>query len=214
MGGSATGVWLSREFRGRQFSVRLYETDRARAEELADKLDHVTVVQADPTNPLTFFEEHIRRCDVFIALSNNDEHNILGGVQAQSMGVQRCIVVIQQPTYLNVLERVGIDRAFSPRVIASREIQRVANKSPLQLMATLAEGVADIYQVQARENSLAVGQSLSNLELPAGCRVAAIQRGDQVHVPAAADRIEPGDGVVVIAKRGSQKQLRRFFLGG
>ena len=107
MGGSATGVWLSRQFRGQPFSIRLFVRRRARAEELSNKLDHVTVMEGDPTSQATFIEERIEEADVFIALSDDDEHNILAAVQAKSMGVERSIVVIQRPTYLNLLEQIG-----------------------------------------------------------------------------------------------------------
>ncbi|MBN1342183.1 MAG: Trk system potassium transporter TrkA [Phycisphaerae bacterium] len=213
MGGSAMGVWLAREFRGRNFSIRLFETNRARAEELSNKLEHVTVMQGDPTDAMTFNEERIKDADVFVAVSDSDEHNILGALQAKSMGVRRSIVVIQQPTYLNLLEQIGLDRAFSPRITASREILRIADESPLQLMATLAEGVADVYQITPDRDSAAVGQPLRSVPFPAGLMVAALQRGSSVHVPTATDRIDPGDSVVVIAKHGMEKELRRFFLG-
>ncbi len=213
MGGSAIAVWLARQFRGHNFSVRLFERSRLRAEELSDKLEHVTVIQADPTDVATFNEERIQDADIFVALSNHDEHNILAAVQAKSMGVEQTLVVLQQPTYLNLLEQVGIDRAFSPRIIAAREILRIANESPLQLMATLAEGVADVYQIVPNTNSAAVGPPLTEIQFPKGLMVAALQRGDSVRVPTADDRIEPGDAVVVIAKHGIGKELRRFFLG-
>lgn len=213
MGGSAMGVWLCRQFRGRAFSIRLFETDRARAEELSNKLEHVTVIHADSMDPSTFSEERIQDADVFVAVSSDDEQNILAAMQAKSMGVERTIVVVQRPTYLNLLERLGIDHAFSPRVTAAREIQRIADDSPVQLMATLAEGVADIYQIVPSRDSAAVGQPLANLEFPEGVMVAALQRGESVRVPTATDRIDPGDAVVVIAKHGIDKELRKFFLG-
>ncbi len=213
MGGSAMGVWLCREFRGHQFSIRLFEQSLTRAEELSAKLEHVTVLQADPTDLVTFREERIEDADIFIALSNQDEHNILAAVQAKSMGAGRSFVVIQQPRYLNLLEQIGLERAFSPRMIAAREIYRMADESPVQRMATLAEGVADVYQIRPTAGSSAVGQPLSEVQFPSGLMVAALQRGSDVHVPTATDRLEPGDEVVVIAKSGIQQELRRFFVG-
>jgi len=213
MGGSATGVWLSRQFRGQPFSIRLFVRRRARAEELSNKLDHVTVMEGDPTSLATFSEERIEDADVFIALSDDDEHNILAAVQAKSMGVERSIVVIQRSTYLNLLEQIGLDRAFSPRIIAAREILRIADESPVQLMATLAEDVADVYQVLPHKDSAAVGRPLISVQFPPGMMVAAVQRGDSVRVFTAEDHIEPGDAIVVIARHGMERELRRFFLG-
>ncbi len=213
MGGTPMSVWLARQLRGKHFSVRIFLTDRARAEEMADKLSHVTVVQADPSDPVTFAEEHIGDADAFVALSENDEHNILTAVQAKSAGVKQTVVVIQQPTYLHLLESIGIDHAYSPRVIASREILRIADESPLQKQATLAKDVADIYQIQPTEGSPAVGTQLAKLKFPEGCFVAAIQKNGKVNVPGAKHVIHEGDSVVVIAKHGLERELRKFFLG-
>lgn len=213
MGGSAMAVWLCRQFRGRNFSIRLFETDLARAEELSDKLEHVTVVRADPTNELTFAEERINEADIFVALSDHDEHNILAAVQAKSMGVELTIVVAHQSTYLDLLKQIGVDHAYSPRITAAREIQRIADVSPLQRVATLSEGVADVYQIVPHRDSAAVGQPLTNVEFPEGLMIAALQRGEKVWVPRATDRIEPGDAIVIIARHGIDKQLRKFFLG-
>jgi trk system potassium uptake protein TrkA len=213
MGGTAMTVWLARQLRGRHFSVRVFVTDRARAEELAEKLSHVTVVHADPSDPVTFAEEHVEEADAFVALSENDEHNILTAVQAKSAGVKQTVVVIQQPTYLHLLESIGIDHAYSPRVIASREILRMADESPLQKLATLAQDVADIYQIQPTRGSRAVDTQLVNLRFPKGCFVAAIEKGGDVSVPGAKHVIHEGDRVVVIAKHGIERDLRQFFLG-
>ncbi len=213
VGSTPMAVWLCREFKSRNFSIRLFVSDRLRAEELSEKLEHVTVIQGDPTDTMTFHEEGVGEADVFIALSDDDEHNILAAVQAKSMGVERSLTVIQQSTYLNLLEQIGLDRAFSPRIIAAREILRMADDSPLQLVATLAEGVADVYEITPSKTSRAVGQPLKALQFPEGVMVAALQRGDQVKVPTANDRMEPGDAVVVIARHGTEKLLREFFLG-
>jgi len=214
MGGSAMAVWLSRELRGRNFSIRLFEESRSRAEELSNKLEHVTVIQSDPTDAVVVNEERIQDADVFVAVSSSDEHNILAAVQAKSLGVGRSIVVIQQPTYLSLLERIGLDRAFSPRIIASREILRMADRSPIQAVATLAEGVADVYEIKPDRDSPSVGPPLRDLPFPSGIMVAALQRGDSVRVPTATDCIRPGDALVVIAGRGMVGALRKLFLGG
>ncbi|MCH7812832.1 MAG: Trk system potassium transporter TrkA, partial [Planctomycetes bacterium] len=94
MGGSAMGVWMCRALEGGSFSVRLFEIERERAEELSGKLEHVTVVQADPTDPDVCAEERIGAADVFIAVTNDDEHNILASAQAKSLGVSTAIAVV------------------------------------------------------------------------------------------------------------------------
>ena len=88
MGGSPVAVWLCRALQNRGFSIRLFETDSERANELAEKLSWVTVIQADPTDPSVFTDEHIENADAFVALTN-DEHNILSCAWAVGLGVGR-----------------------------------------------------------------------------------------------------------------------------
>jgi len=214
MGGSAMGVWLARALQSRHFSVRLFETDRARAEELSGKLEHVTVIQADPTDPLVFADERIDSADAFVALTYDDEHNILAAVQAKSKGVARTIAVLARPTYLNLIERVGIDRAFCPRIVAGREILRIVRSGPVRLMASLAEGVAGVFEIRPHPASKALGVPLSRIRLPRDCMIAAIQRGETVTVPGGEDHIEADDTVVAIAPHEHDKKLRKLFSEG
>ena len=97
MGGPSMSVWLCRALRQRDFSIRLFEIDRQRAEVLAEKLDWVTVIQADPSDRSVFEEENLMQVDAFVALLDHDEHNILGSAWAKSMGAKQAIAVVQRP---------------------------------------------------------------------------------------------------------------------
>lgn len=211
MGGSALGVWLSRALRERQFSVRLFEIDRQRAEELSGKLDHVTVVQADPTDPDVLEEERIGAADAFIAVTGDDEDNILASAQAKSLGVKTAIVAVQRAVYLHLLEHVGIDSAFSPRAVAVNEVRRLLDVGPVRCVATLAQGTADVYEIRPTRRATAIGKELRNLGLPAKCMIAAIQREEEVKVPGAEDTIGFGDTVLLIGPHQIEKDLKKLF---
>ncbi len=213
MGGPAIAVWLCRALKGRHFSVRLFETDPARAEELAQKLDHVTVIQADPTDPAQFEEEHIGSADAFVALTRDDEHNILGAAQAKTWGTAHCIAVVERSTYMHLLQHVGIDHAFSPRQVAAREIQSLIETRPVRCLASLAEGAADVYEVRPSANGPATDKALKNVKMPAHSIIAAIQREDGVMVPGANDTIRVGDTLIAIGPHGTEKEFRRLFAG-
>ena len=122
MGETSTAVWLCRAFRRRMFSVRIFVEDRERGEELSDKLSHVTVLEADPTDATTFIDEHMEKVDTFIAVTDEDERNILACAQAKRLGVATSIAVVQRSKYLHLLPHVGIDHAFSPRADAVKAI--------------------------------------------------------------------------------------------
>ncbi|HNQ21824.1 MAG TPA: Trk system potassium transporter TrkA [Phycisphaerae bacterium] len=214
MGGPSMAVWLCRALRERDFSLRLFEMKRARAEELAQKLDWVTVIQADPTDPGVFEEEHLAEADAFVALVDDDEQNILGCAWAKSMGVPQAIAVVQRPSYLHLLRHVGIDRAFSPRVVAVREIEQILVESPLRCVSSLAEGVIDVYSVQVNRKAKVVGKPLREVKLTPDWVVAAIQRGDQVRVPGAEDTLQTGDTVLLIGRHGLAGKLKKMFAVG
>jgi trk system potassium uptake protein TrkA len=214
MGGPAMAVWLCRALENRDFAVRLFETDRARAEQLAEKLSWVTVIHGDPTDPSTFEEEHLAQVDVFVALLDDDEHNILGCAWAKSMGVSETCAVVQRANYLHLLRGVGIQLAFSPRRVAVKEIEQVVNEGPLQRMASLAEGVIDVYTVCVGPKSGLLDKRLREIKLTPDWIVAAIQHEGRVGVPGANDRIQASDTVLVIGRHGREDKLRKLLDAG
>ena len=213
MGGTPMAVWLCRKLRDRNFSIRLFEINRRRAEELAEKLDWVTVLQADPTQRDVGVEEHIGQADVFIALRNADEQNIIASVLAKTFGVTMVIAVAHSSTYLDLGYHIGVDRVFSPSRVAAKEIQRMLDEGPLRKLETLADGVVDAYQVRVRIEGEAVGRKLKEIKLSPNWIVTAIRRGDRAWVPGADDALEVGDTALLVGRHGTEQQLKRLFIG-
>jgi trk system potassium uptake protein TrkA len=211
MGGTPMAVWLCRRLHNRNFSIRLFEINRQRAEDLAEKLDWITVIQADPTERGVAEEEHIGQADAFVALRNADEQNIIASVLAKSMGVTKVIAVAHGATYLDLAYHIGVDRAFSPSRVAATEIRRTLEEGPLQQLETLADGVVDAYQVRVRIQGEVVGVKLKELKLSPNWIVAAVRRGDQAWVPGADDTLEIGDTALLIGRHGTEKQLKQLF---
>ncbi len=212
MGGTGMGVWLCRALRSRGFSIRLLESDRRRAEELAAKLDWVTVLVADVHDEHLLEEEQVDQLDAFVALTDDDEQNILAAARAKSMGAREAVAVLQRGTYLHLIRHVGIDRAFSPRVAAVTQVQQLLDTRALRHLASLEPGVAEAYQIRVdAERAPAVGSPLREVHFPMRLMIAVVQRGDQAFVPNATDRIERGDTLVVITPTRSESELRKLF---
>ena len=214
MGGPPMAVWLCRALKDRDFAIRLFETDRARAEELAHKLEWVTVLNADPTDRSVFEDENLAQADVFLALLEDDEHNILGCAWAKSMGVAYASAVVHRRTYMHLLPHVGIDRAFSPRQVAVKEIELVADESGLRHLASLAEGIIDVYRVRVGESSEVVGRPLREIKLTPNWILTAIQHDADVRVPRADDTISAGDTLLVVGRHGREGTLKKLFATG
>ncbi len=213
LGESSMGVWLCRALRQRHFSVRIFVFTPERAEELAAKLPHVTVIQADPTESAVFDEEHVADVDAFVALTDDDEQNILAAAQAKSLGAKLAIAVTSRSTYLHLLTHVGIDQAFSPRTVAAREIQLLLETGPIRVVGSLKEAMADVYEIRVGKSAPATGAKLKDIKFPGPSVLAAIQRGDSVCVPTADTAIEAGDDLLVIGRREMVKDLKKVFCG-
>ncbi len=212
MGETATAVWLCRALRSRVFSVRLFVRCRERAEELSEKLAHVTILEADPTDSTTFADEHIGKANAFVAVTEEDERNILACAQAKAFGVKTSIAVVQRAKYLHLFPHVGIDHAFSPGTDAVKAILHLIDTGPIRSLATFADGIAEVYELHPSKRAKVLGRDLRNIELPGQTMIAAIDRGDRVYVPGADDQIAAGDTILVIGPRGIADNLRKLFV--
>lgn len=213
MGGPSMAVWVCRALRDRNFSIRVFERKPERAAELADIIDWATVLNADPIDPAIFKEESLEQADTFVGLVDDDERNILGSAWAKSMGVKQAIAVVQRPNYLHLLSAIGINHAFSPRIVAVREILNLIDDSPVRKTASLGEGVLDVYQVQVGKGAPAADRPLREVKIKGDWVIAAVQSGDNVFVPGANDSLKPGDTALVVARHGMDKQLIAAFQG-
>jgi len=212
MGETSTAVWLCRAFKSRVFSVRVFVHGRDRAEELAEKLPHVTILDADPTDATTFVDEHMDQIGTFIAATEDDESNILACLQARRLGAGTAIAVVQHSKYLHLLPHVGIDHAFSPRGDAVKAIRSLIETDPVRSLAVFADDVAEVYEIRPSKRAKIMGNDLRNIKMPPQSMIAAIHRGDAAHLPGADDRIEPGDRVLVIGPRDIGGELHKLFV--
>ncbi len=211
MGGGPMTVWVCRALRDRNFTLRVFELDRDRAEALADTLDWVTVLNADPTDRSVFDDERLSQADVFISLLDSDEGNIISGVLAKTRGIPRVITVVQRSHYLDVVFDIGVDHVFSPRMVAADEIDSVLDERPLRYLSSLAEGFVDLYQVRVGDKASAIGKSLKEIKLSPDWVIAAIQKGNDAKVPGANDLIEAGSVILAVGRHGTETKLKKVF---
>lgn len=214
LGGTSQAVWLTRALQHRNVSIRLFEQDRQRAQELAQKLDWITVQSMDLVETDGFKAESVDDADAFVALTDDDETNILAAARAKSLGTPIAMAVLQRSTYLHLVEHVGIDRAFSPRATAVAEIQRLLDRGPVRKLVSLAKGIAEVYELKLGDGATSlVGRPLRDLNLPPGTLIAAVQRGDDVFVPGANDELSLGDTLILIGNESLHKTLTRMVGG-
>ncbi len=211
MGGSPVAVWLCRALENRGFSIRLFETDVERANELAEKLPWVTVIQADPTDPNVFTDEHIENADAFVALTN-DEHNILSCAWAAGLGVKETYPVVSRKDYAPFVKAMGLTHTFSPSELAIEEIQKRLQRKPLTKIASLEGDEMAIYRVRVGKNAPVIGKPLSELQLMPNCMVIVLEHDEHTGaVPSAQEILEERDVVFVVVREEFLDKLRTLF---
>ncbi len=214
LGGTAQCVWVCRALKGKNFSIRVFETDPLRAQELSGKLEWVTVLNADAVNTDALKDERVNMTDAFLALTDDEERNILAAARAKTMGAASAVAMLQRSTYQHLLEHIGIDWSFSPRTAAVTKVLRLLDRGPVKHLATLVEGIAEVYELEVPIGATrSVNKPLKELKLPANTILTAVQRGDEVFVPGADSQIEPGDTVIAIGPDKARKELRKLFSG-
>ena len=210
-GGGETGYHLARTLEGLRFSVVLMETDEDRCEFLANNLKTATVVKADANRHAVLEEERVGNADVFVACTGDDEDNIVACVDARDIGASRIMAIVSRPDYANVVEKLGIDLAVSPRGVVSKQMLGLLNKGAIISRMSLADSDIDVFELEVYEGAPATEHVLANLRLPTHCLIAAVTREDYVRVPGADDRLRPGDTVVALVQRSSVESMLSLF---
>ena len=136
----------------------------------------------------------------------------MSAIQAKNLGVKKVLVIIHRPDYADLMEKMGIDRAISPRVVMAREMLTLLRKGKVSTLARLDDDVAEILEL-AVESKDFVGKKLRDLTLPGGALVLTLQRGREVMVPHANTEFQFGDTVLVICRSEKRKKVVRYVIG-
>ncbi|MBN1910989.1 MAG: Trk system potassium transporter TrkA [Pirellulales bacterium] len=211
-GGGETGYHLARALEGRRFAVLVMETDRQRCEFLASHLEYATVVNADAQRRATLEEERVGKSDVFVACTGDDEDNIMACVEAKELGAKKIMSIVNRPDYANVVGKLGIDHAVSPRLVTARQIKSLLNTGAVISRMPLCEGgQIEVWEIEVCEGAPVTEHVLAKVDLPRQCLIAAVIRESYVRVPGADDRLNPGDTVVALVAQPAMEQTRKAF---
>jgi len=179
-GGGKVGLRLAREI-GADYQLKIIETQRARCEYLATQLPgEVLVLQGDSTDEDLLGDENVQDMDLFLALTSDDEDNIMGCLLAKRLGARRVMAVINRRAYADLVQGTQIDIAVSPSHTVIGELLAYVRRGDVEAVHSLRRGAAEaleaIVRGDARTCRLA-GRRIEEIELPRGAQVGAIVRG-------------------------------------
>lgn len=211
MGGTQIGLQMAQVLEKHGRSVKLFDWDSARCAYLASQLTKTKVVCRDATSRLALEQEHVNSADIFVAVTRDDERNIMASVLAKEVGARETLVVVHQPDFAPLVGKLGIDHAVTPRVSFANRILKLVNKERVSSLAIIEEGQVEILELKVNAESNLLGKSLLDIRFPSHCLVAAILRGDHVIVPRGDDEIHAGDAIIVITNAKSLESVKKMF---
>jgi len=211
LGGGTIGLHISMDLEKMGYDVRLVDRDEARCEKLSAKLRKTLVINAEGTEIKTLIDEGIEGADFFIAVTENDESNILCSLLAKHHGAKRTMALVNKPELLNLAPSLGIDACVSPRIAAASAILKYVRRGGVVSLAAIEGSNAEVLEIQVTPDSSIINRQLKDLHFPADAIIGAIVHGSEYEIPTGESQIEANDRVVIFALPGAFAKVERFF---
>lgn len=216
-GGGNIGTRLAREI-DHHYRVKVIEKSRDRCEALAQQLGRSVVLHGDASDRELLIEENIEATDVFIALTNDDEANVMASMLAKRLGARTVIALINDPAYVDLVQGGPIDIAISPQQSTTSELLAHVRRGDVAAVHSLRRGAAEALEAVAhgdRFSSRVVGRKIRELPLPEGVTVGAVVREDEVIIAHSDTLIQDDDHVILfVAASEKLKQVEQLFQVG
>src|ERR1700738_4728296 len=196
--------------------VKLIERDARQARRIAELLENAIVLHGDAADEELLIEENIDSADVFAALTNSEEANILSAMLAKRLGAHKVIALINKPSYAELIESGSIAVAISPQTITIGSLLAHVRRGDVVRVHSLRRGAAEALEAVVHGNessSRVVGKRVEQIELPEGTSIGAIVRGDDVMMAHHDAVVQEGDHVILfLSDRRHLEAVERLFL--
>jgi trk system potassium uptake protein TrkA len=198
--------------------VKLIERNPRRAREISEKLNKAIVLVGDAADEDLLLEENIDNVDVFCAVTNAEEANILSSMLAKRLGAHKVMALINRPSFAELVESGNIDIAISPRQITIGSLLAHVRRGDVVRVHSLRRGAAEAIEAIAhgtKGDSPVVGKKIEDIGLPRGCAIVAIVRGEEVIIAHHDTVIETDDHVILfLTDRRKIEYLEKLFQVG
>jgi trk system potassium uptake protein TrkA len=214
-GGGNIGLRLARALE-KSSQVKLIERDLRRARKASELLENAIVLNGDAADEELLIEENIDSADVFAALTNSEEANILSAMLAKRLGAHKVMALINKPSYADLIESGSIDIAISPQTITIGSLLAHVRRGDVVRVHALRRGAAEALEavVHGDENSSrVVGRRVEEIMLPEGTSIGAIVRGEEVMMAHHDTVVQADDhAILFLSDRRHLDAVERLFL--
>jgi trk system potassium uptake protein TrkA len=196
--------------------VKLIERDARRARKISELLEHAIVLHGDAADEELLIEENIDSSDVFAAVTNSEEANILSAMLAKRLGAHKVMALINKPSYTELVESSSIDIAISPQTITIGSLLAYVRRGDVVRVHALRRGAAEALEAIVHgdeRSSRVVGKTVGEIPLPEGASIGAVVRADEVIMAHHDTRVLADDHVILfLADRRHLEAVERLFV--
>ena len=216
-GGGNIGKRLAKALEN-QYQVKLIDHNAKNSSEIAAELEKTIVLQGDVADSNLLLEENIEGTDVFCAMTNDDEANILSSMLAKKLGAKKVMAVINRPEYVDLVQSDLVDIAISPQQVTIGSLLTHVRRGDVAVVHSLRRGAAEAIEAVAHgdaKSSKVVGRSIEDIKLPPGTTIGALVRYDTVIIASSRLVIEAEDHVILfVVDKKRIKDVERLFQVG
>lgn len=193
-------------------NVTIIEEDREKSKYLRRNMKDALIINTSLEGANFFKEESLSDSDVFIALTENDELNIVLAIMAKKYGINQVIIKVKSLNYMKILDTLGLTAIVNPLTVASNEIiKRLRADKGVSVNLTF-NGEAEVLEIELSEKSQVINKNLEEINLPSGIIIGGIIRSDgSAVIPRGKTKLLKGDTIVVFCKKNMKKKLENFI---
>jgi trk system potassium uptake protein TrkA len=214
VGGGNIGRRLAKALE-QDYQVKLIEFNKKSCTKLAQELTRTLVLNGDGTDEKLMLQEHVEDVDVFCALTNDDENNIMSSLLAKQAGARKVIALINRSAYVELVQGGKIDIALSPAQVTIGSLLAYVRQGDVAAVHSLRRGAAEALELVVhgdRKSSRVVGRRIDEIELPPGTTIGALVRGEEVIMGHRDVVIEADDHVIVfVIDKAMVKKVEKLF---
>lgn len=212
LGGSKIGKKTARDLCRNNFNVKLIESDKEKAFDLADELPNALIINSDGRNVELLEEENLHDMDAFIAVTGNSETNIMSCLVAKSKSVKKTIALVENMDYFQLSHSIGIDTLINKKLLAANNIFRYIRKGEVVAMTKLNNMNAELLEFIVKPTSQVNNKKIKDLDFPRSAIIGGIIRNGEGLIALGDFMIRAGDRIVVCCLPRSINKVEKLFL--
>ncbi|MDR1797265.1 MAG: Trk system potassium transporter TrkA [Clostridiales Family XIII bacterium] len=209
-GGGKSGFYLARMLEEFGASVKIVEADKERCQYLSTHLHNVLILHGDATDIELLNDENFTEMDAFVSTTGFDEENLLLALLAKQAGIEDVIAKISRESFGELIEGMGVDMVLNPIDIEASHVMRFIKGAQI-LSSQIIQGQAEFIHIAIGRGMSLSGKPISQLKLPQGLTIIAVQRGTQVILPDAETHVEEGDRIVILSLLSESFDLEKLL---